>query len=672
METEEMNSTEHRHISKVQETEDEVIISFKKAHDEQEQDEEVYDSVIGAYVIEEDDKDRKQDLEIQYRDFQIESANKESRTVEMSVSSEAPVRRMWGGVEGMEILDHSRSSINLERFETGSAPLLMDHDPTRQIGVIDSIRLDTAQRKLRATARFGNSVEAKEAYADVMDRIRTNVSIGYHVNDYVQEESQDRSEKPTFRVTDWTLLEVSSVSIPSDYGVGAFRSDKQKPSTYRNTTMENTIEETMEKSVVDDPELRERLQKEAMKADRKRAKEIWEIAGRHQIPHEMVQKAIYEDVVSVADFRGIVLDYREKQGTSNAMQALETTTMGMTPKEVQRFSIAKLLWAEANPHERKAQEDASFERDVCDEYSRSSKRTGKGLMIPEDVILSKKFKADAIQQRDWNTTNATGGYLIQTDVISFIDRLRHYLFLSDVGVQELRGLRGPVNIPRLTASHTAYWVAEAGSPTESQGTLDQVSLSPKTVGAYAQVTRRLLEEAKETPDVEALIVDDMARQIASAIQDKALSGTEQATLRLVSITSIGSVFFNCQRSNMGRNHFSLEQCCWKPCIVSSKRLFRMGILINSCIKMMAKSKDTGSGTFVLDTNMEIMGYPVYISELCSGVTFGAWSQMILAYWSGIDIMTDPYTNGSAGTVNFYALQDIDVGVRLPSAFCKGA
>ena len=46
METEEMNSTEHRHISKVQETDDEVIISFKKVYDEQEQDEEIYDSVL--------------------------------------------------------------------------------------------------------------------------------------------------------------------------------------------------------------------------------------------------------------------------------------------------------------------------------------------------------------------------------------------------------------------------------------------------------------------------------------------------------------------------------------------------------------------------------------------------------------------------------------------------
>ena len=88
--------------------------------------------------------------------------------------------------------------------------------------------------------------------------------------------------------------------------------------------------------------------------------------------------------------------------------------------------------------------------------------------------------------------------------------------------------------------------------------------------------------------------------------------------------------------------------------------------------MMAKTKDSGSGRFVLDTDMRILNYPVYISELCSGLTFGTWRHLMLAYWSGLDILADPYTNGSAGTVNFYALQDLDVGVRLPSAFAKGA
>ena len=42
METEGINTSKHRHIQKFQETDDEVIISFKKAHDEQEQDEEIY------------------------------------------------------------------------------------------------------------------------------------------------------------------------------------------------------------------------------------------------------------------------------------------------------------------------------------------------------------------------------------------------------------------------------------------------------------------------------------------------------------------------------------------------------------------------------------------------------------------------------------------------------
>ena len=61
---------------------------------------------------------------------------------------------MWVGVTGLEILDHSPDSINLKRFKDGTAPLFMNHDPAKQIGVIDSIRLDQSQRKLRAIPSF--------------------------------------------------------------------------------------------------------------------------------------------------------------------------------------------------------------------------------------------------------------------------------------------------------------------------------------------------------------------------------------------------------------------------------------------------------------------------------------------------------------------------------------
>ena len=112
--------------------------------------------------------------------------------------------------------------------------------------------------------------------------------------------------------------------------------------------MGNTVEETLEKSLIEDPELREPLEKEALKGERKRAKKIYEISGRHQIPSEIVEEAIYGNPFLVADFRGIVLDYREKQGTANAMQALELIGLGMSQKEVQGRCFEGATWLEHN------------------------------------------------------------------------------------------------------------------------------------------------------------------------------------------------------------------------------------------------------------------------------------------------------------------------------------
>ena len=614
-----------------------------------------------------------EDKKIEYRDFKIDSNDATARTVEMSVSSEAPVSRSWNGIQGREVLDHSPGSVDLTRFENGSGALLLDHDPEKMIGVIDSIRLDESSRKLRATARFGNSTLAKEAFQDVVDRIRTNVSIGYNVNNFVQEDSENREESPTFRVNDWTLLEISSVSIPADINVGVGRTQNKKPSHHRIEPMEQ-IQENLQ-IAIDDRE-KEKLRNEGAKTEANRAEECWQIAGRNNLPHDMVQKAVYEDKVSVADFRGLALDYREKEGMR--VQALENTKMNLTPTEIKRFSLAKILWAEANPHDRSAQEDAFYERDVINEFRKKSTRTGKGLTIPEDIIMSKPLDNTALiengrMKRDWNVgTDANGGYLVETQLVSFIDRLRHYLFLTDIGITELRGLNGPINIPRLTASQTAYWVAEGGDLTESQGTLDQVSLTPKTVGAFSQVTRRLLEEAKTSYSVETLIIDDMAKQIAAAIQDKALSGNGASNTPTGLYNSSIST-----KSCTDQNDPTWSEVIGTWSTVAGNRALSLprdefAFACPSAVagNMMAKTKDTGSGRFVMEDDFRILGYPVMVSELCSQLTFGAWRQLIIAYWSGLDLLTDPFTAGKSGTVNFYALQDVDTGVRLPTAFCK--
>jgi len=37
-------------------------------------------------------------------------------------------------------------------------------------------------------------------------------------------------------------------------------------------------------------------------------------------------------------------------------------------------------------------------------------------------------------------------------------------------------------------------------------------------------------------------------------------------------------------------------------------------------------------------------------------------------WGGLDLLVDPYTGGTSGTVRVSVLQDVDVTVRHPESF----
>jgi HK97 family phage major capsid protein len=77
------------------------------------------------------------------------------------------------------------------------------------------------------------------------------------------------------------------------------------------------------------------------------------------------------------------------------------------------------------------------------------------------------------------------------------------------------------------------------------------------------------------------------------------------------------------------------------------------------------------------------GYPCHISNqvpgnLSKGATtgtlsamlFGNWADLVLAFWSGMDVIVDPYTGSSAGTLRIVVLQDVDVNIRHAESFGK--
>ena len=414
--------------------------------------EEVAEAVEEEAVLEEADRKNVVDLERRGFDMDIRGVDEKKRTVSIAVSSELPVERSFG----KEILVHEQGAIDLAFLASGRAPLLLDHDMERQIGVIESVEL-SADRVLRAKVRFGRSALAQEVFQDVVDGIRGNVSVGYRVNKM----ERSASNKDEYLVRSWSPLEVSVVSIPADPSVGVGRSAaalEPKPSVEPSIKKESKMDEINLDAV----------RAEAAEAAARNAAAIIELGARHN-KRDLADAAIRSGK-SIEQFRGELLDVIGND------KPLDNNDLGMTRKEIRQFSIVRAIAALANPGDRRLREAAGFEFEISEAAAQRYGRASSGLMIPTDVL--------GVWKRDLNTSD--DNELVATNLLAgeFIDVLRNESSVMQAGARMLPGLVGNVAIPKKTAAATAGWIAtEGNAASESEPTFGTVSLSPKTVGA---------------------------------------------------------------------------------------------------------------------------------------------------------------------------------------------
>ena len=638
---EEASMDEQRHIIDVEETEDSYIIEFGKADMEEpdEATEEVAQEVEA--VVEESSyspEDRAEEESLtRAMALEMSPVDEEKRTVRMAISSEEPVMRSFG----MEVLEHSEEAIDLSFLKSGRAPLLLDHDPEKQVGVIESVSLDDSARRLRATVRFGKGALAREAFDDVTDGIKANVSIGYSV------QKMERKDKDTYVVKKYRIHEASLVSIPADVTVGVGRSSEasQQPIIITDN-QENTMSEVDIEAV----------EAQARQAAQKNAAQIVELGARHH-KSDMAQKAI-ADGVSIEEFRGQLL---EEIGTT---RALETQEIGLTKTERKRFSLMRALHAMANPHDRKAQEAAAFEFECSRAASDQYGRTAQGIMLPQEVLNSWK--------RDMSA--GSDGDLIAEDFKGeeFIDALRNASSVMQAGGRMLNGLSGDVKIPKKTAASSAAFVnGEGTAAAESEMTIGNVSMTPKTLGAFTDVTRQLLIQG--TLDVEALIRDDLAASIAVAIDKAGLEGSGSAgnPTGILNTTGVNQVTNFAAANPTFAEVVTLETAVAEDNALTGNLSYILPASMYGALKTTEKATNTAQ--FVVEPGGTMNGYNAIVSNQATAgnLYFGNFSDLLIGMFGGLDIVVDPYTASSAGTVRIVALQSVDVAVRHAVSFAFG-
>lgn len=564
-----------------------------------------------------------------------EFIDEESRTVEIAFSSDVPYRRWFGD----EILSHDADAVDMEFLNSGTAPLLADHNPVDQIGVIEKAWIDE-DRKGRALVRFGKSARASEFFQDVVDGIRSNISVGYTVSMW---DVDEEPETPIYTAKSWRPLETSIVAIPADNTVGVGR----------NKHTEEVKQMADEKVTAPEIDVKA-IERETRAAELARIKELTAVGKMRGFEKEA------EDFInrgkSVADFREFVWD--QEANRKPEITIVESPEIGMSEGETKRYSFMKLVRALATNDWSKA----GFERECSQAFEDKTGRSAKGAFIPHDVLM-----------RDLVTNiGPSGGYVVAENLQtgSFIDMLRNSASVMKLGARTLTGLVGDADIPKQTGGATAYWVNEGGDLTESAQTLGQIRMTPKTVGCYTDVTRRMMLQS--SIDVEGFIRMDFAAQMALAIDLAAISGTGASgqPRGILNTSGIGSVTLNAANTPDWGDIVDLETA-----IATDNALMgNLAYMTNATIAGNMKQTDKASGAaqFILANGMT-NGYPVEVSNQVPAkyILFGNWGDMIIGMWSGLDVTVDSTTLGTSGGTRVICFQDLDIIIRHAESFASG-
>jgi HK97 family phage major capsid protein len=600
-----------------------------------------------------------------------------ARTVPLAFSSETPVDRWFGA----EILDHSISSVRLGRL-ANAGPLLVDHDPTRQIGVIEQITLGT-DRVGRALVRFGKSAAAEEIYQDVKDGIRQHVSVGYRVHKMVLESKQGDTE--SYRATDWEPLEISMVAVPADATVGVGRAEAPQDAQAFETLIEGdasraaapvtapTIEPTLKDStmnapVVDTQAIEAAARSDASKNERSRTNEIAALGEAHaKRGGDKLAMQFIREGKTVEDFRAALLD----------AAAIEpaTDTLHLSAREAKDYSYVRAIAAALARAE--GQAVSGFEVDISQDIERGMpanvKRNG-GIFVP--LTLQRAPIAESLYN-----TSGKGASTVFTQAGDFIEMLRNASVAVGLGARVMNGLTGPISFPKQTGGASAYWMAENDSTnvTASNAALGAVSLSPKTLQGTTAFSRQLM--AQSSLDVEAFIRQDLAAAHALAWDLAVLHGTGNSNQPsgIYVASDVNSVAFGGVPTYALLIDMITEVL--KDNALGGSLAFATtpGLAGKMAKTVIAASTDT---RMLWDGKLNegvVAGYRAIASNQVSavlgggaeqGLIFGNWADVMIGNFGSMELVVDPYALKKQGMIEVTSFQLCDIALRRGQSFTK--
>jgi HK97 family phage major capsid protein len=334
-------------------------------------------------------------------------------------------------------------------------------------------------------------------------------------------------------------------------------------------------------------------------------------------------------------------------------------------RELRNYSLAKATREGSNGSL------TGLEAEVHAELSRG--REVRGVMVPTSIILG------GMETRALTTTTPAGnagGNLVRTDLASMTDRRRPALRVEAMGATILRGLTGNLDLPRMVDSGTAHWVAEHTNTTRSDAKFAKKSMGPKTVSGEYEISRRMMLQSNEA--LENILRSDLGYILAQALDRAAIKGggAEEPTGIMEDgdvIEMAGAALSSDATADMIAA-LELDDVTGTRAFLTHPAVMALARKIKDADERIIPASETFHGervetsTQVPIVSPEEAGPPIVAAT--RALIYGEWASLFIGYWSGVDILMNPYHAdvASKGGALLHAFLDTDVVVRHPEAF----
>lgn len=276
-----------------------------------------------------------------------------------------------------------------------------------------------------------------------------------------------------------------------------------------------------------------------------------------------------------------------------------------------------------------------------------------GLSYSGQIVLPVTEQRADVQA----TVDGAGKEIVAEDKLNILEPLRANLVMVDAGANFMTGLVGNVSIPAYSGSNVG-WAGEIDTATDGAGAFNEVTLAPKRITAYLDVSKQFL--LQDSVSAEALLRADIVRAISNKLEATILGADAGDTTKPKGIFNGADTIADTSYATMVGLIQTLEDAN-----VTGDVKYIVSPSIKA--KLKTTSKDKGSGVFVMQ-NGEVDGVPVLCTSACKGLVVGNWADYVIAQWGSIDLTIDPYSQATNGKVRLVVNAYFDAKPRREEAF----